>query len=112
LKADDNKRDILMEYPPCASPQTDSGDEKGSSKEYDMGKNSGSFVFIFNTYTEPDCIKIYDGKNKSGKVIFSYSGGSVNIKKVNVEFHNRIITVEILGGATGTKWDYIVNCPD
>ena len=96
---------------PCST-QTNSGDARGDLKIYDLGQNSGSFIFEFDTYSVPDNITIYDGKGKSYNVIFQYSGGSNMVLKRRINFHNQIITVEVTSDEDDTAWEYKVNCPD
>lgn len=90
----------------------------GSSiKEYDMSQNSGSFTFEYNTGGKfPDNINIYNcGINEieNSKIIWSFNNVTGGNRFNNINFSNRIITVEVIGGGNvNSEWSYLVNCPD
>jgi len=95
----------------CGS-TTITGDVLGFIGSFDMGRNSGSFEFKYDTRNIPDAINIYDSPNATGTPIFHYpSGGTSGWKSTTVDFSHRIITVQVIGSASGTIWDFIVNCP-
>lgn len=95
---------------PCNTEQA-SGGEEGYMGYFDMGQQSGTFLFQYNTQYVPDKITIYDGKGKSGPVIFTYEGGTSDWLTADVQFHNRFVTVNIEGLENGTVWDFVINCP-
>jgi len=95
---------------PCNA-KVASGGYEGYVGYFDMGQKSGSFIFQYETYTVPDKITIYEGKGTSGKVLFTYSGGTDGWRDVVVNFNESIITVEIIGQEYGTSWAFQVNCP-
>ena len=96
---------------PCNTTAASGGDE-GYIESFEMGQNSGSFLFQYETYTAPDKITIYEGDKVGGKPIFEYTGGTKGWKKETVNFNNHIITIEIVGLEVGTKWTFVVNCPE
>jgi hypothetical protein len=95
---------------PCNA-QVRSGGYEGYVGVFEMGRTSGSFVFQYNTNTIPDKITVYDGADTGGKIIFTYKGSTGASKSAVVPFSQPAITVEIIGQATGTVWDFKVNCP-
>jgi subtilisin family serine protease len=94
---------------PCNSIVTSGGDE-GYVGSFEMGQQSGTFVFAYNTQNVPDKITLYDGVNTNGNVIFTYEGSTRTPLVSNVQFHQPAITVEIIGGDE-TYWEFLINCP-
>ena len=93
---------------------TESGGEQGIVKHVQMGEKSGTFLFEYNTYSIVDKIEIYNGKNRKGKPIFKYEGGTQGSISENVTFNSSdgYITIVVTGGKPGTDWVFKVNCPD
>jgi len=96
---------------PCDA-QVASGGEEGYMGIFEMGKNAGTFLFQYDTYTVPDEITIYEGTGKNGKVLFNYAGGTKGMRQENIAFNNKTITVEVIGLGSGTSWEFKVNCPE
>ncbi|MDR2058193.1 MAG: S8 family serine peptidase [Dysgonamonadaceae bacterium] len=94
---------------PCNSIVASGGDE-GYVGSFEMGQQSGAFIFAYNTQNVPDKITLYDGVNTNGKVIFTYEGSTRTPLASNVQFHQPTITVEIIGG-NETYWEFLINCP-
>jgi len=89
-----------------------SGDYAGFIGSFDMKRNSGSFMFEYNTYSVPDEVTVYDGPEARGTPLHHYpSGGTSGWKTVTVYFTKPTITVKVIGSSSGTAWDFIVNCP-
>jgi len=103
--------DPLTREPAFCNVTEGSGGEEGYLKNFAMGQNSGSFVFRYNTQNIPDRIVIYDGAGTGGKVIYKYEGSTKGWVDDVVKFNEPIITVEIFGMGSGTKWDFVLNCP-
>lgn len=68
-----------------------SGGEAGWIGNIAMGQSNSSFVFEYNTYRIPDRIIIYDGNNIKGKKIFTYQGGTNELKNTTVRFNQPVI---------------------
>jgi len=98
------------EYP-CNSEQH-SGGEQGYLGEFDMGQQSGTFPFEYDTYTQHDRITIYDGKGTRGNVIYRYEGGSEGMVLKRLRFSQRWVTVKVEGLESGTSWEFNVGCPN
>lgn len=96
---------------PCNTEQASGGDE-GYMGYFDMGQNTGHFLFEYNTKTQPDRITIYDGKGTTGDILFTYEGGTLGWVSTDVEFHKRMVTVTIEGLEPGTVWNFKINCPE
>jgi len=96
---------------PCNTEQHAGGVE-GYLGYFDMGQQNGTFPFEFNTYTVPDKVTVYDGKGTSGKVIYSYEGGSSSMQSVQLPFSKRWVTVKIEGSSDGTSWVFNTGCPN
>lgn len=97
---------------PCNA-QVQSGGYEGYAGVFDMRQPYGTFVFEYNTHTQPDEITIYNGETTNGKEIFYYPMGGTNGEcQANVKFDNQKITVKVIGSKEGTIWDFTVNCPD
>jgi uncharacterized protein (TIGR02145 family) len=88
------------------------GEYAGFIGSFDMGANSGSFKFEYETYVIPDEITIYGNPKAREAPIFHYpSGGTQGWKQATVNFSERNITVKVIGSAAGTAWDFKVHCP-
>lgn len=96
---------------PCNTEQHAGGVE-GYLGYFDMGQQKGTFPFEFNTYNIPDKVTVYDGKGTSGKIIYSYEGGSLGMQSVQLSFSNRWVTVKIEGSSYGTSWVFNTGCPN
>jgi len=93
--------------------QSISGGEAGYLGYIHMNKTDGSFMFDYNTYTIPDKITIYEGYDTRGKKIFTYPGGGTGgMVHEEVIFNESVITIEVIGLDVGTRWDFLVNCPN
>jgi hypothetical protein len=100
----------VIEKYDCSSNGGFSGGFAGFIGSFDMGRNSGSFKFEYDTYYVPDEITIYGDSKARGTPIFYFSGGDDGVE--TVRFNERIITVKVIGSASGTAWDFIVHCPN
>lgn len=94
------------------------GSNTPESYVFDMGQESGSFVFEYATGGRySDEIVIYNGENKNGEEIFRYSGTTGNDawnsrQSKRIQFSNQKIFIEITpDGNIGTYWEIKVNCP-
>lgn len=103
---------------PCDEMQT-SGSYTPESFIFDMGQESGSFLFEYATgAVYPDKIVIYDGENSRGKEIFRYygvtgDGGWASHLVSPVDFHKSKIYIEVIPHSdTGTYWEIKANCPN
>lgn len=96
---------------PCNSQQA-SGGEEGYVGYFDMGQNSGTFPFAFDTYTIPDKVSVYEGKGTKGKLLYSFDGGSGGTIYENIRFDAQWVTVEIVGYNSGTSWEFNIGCPN
>ncbi len=114
---DDNNSMIVKLWPPsgCSDQKQDNlNRDKGmhTVDDYDMGQESGTFVFEYFTDTAPDEIIVYDCPSNSldeDKIIFQYSGASgIQVFSKTMNFSSQVITVVVNGG---TNWYYIVHCP-
>ncbi len=96
---------------PCNA-QVKSGGDEGYVGVFDMGQQSGSFVFQYNTQVVPDSIVIHDGSSVKDKVVFNYSGSTYNSAPTAVvNFTKGKVTVEVMSLGDGTWWEFLVNCP-
>ena len=93
---------------------TESGGDEGIVKPVNMGQKSGTFLFEYDTYNVVDRITIYNGKNRQGKPIFQYEGGTHGTVSKQVVFDSKdgYILVEVEGVGDGTSWVFKVNCPE
>jgi len=87
-----------------------SGDITGYLGNFNMGQNSGSFSFSYDTYSIPDKITIYEGKNTKGKILFTFEGGDYGNEIIL--FNESVLTVEVIGLGAGTAWDFNFGCPN
>ena len=72
-------RDIPMLIPPCNQTTDTDTDEIEFVKEYNMGQSNGTFVFKYDTFSQPDQIRIYCGRKdqmRSQNSLYDYYGGS------------------------------------
>lgn len=120
-----DETDVVPPYPkptpkpvlkPCDALQC-SGSNSPESFVFDMGQNSGSFIFEYATGSSiPDQILIHDGGNKTDKVLFQYNditgGGWDDRKDISIRFNNSKILIEIIPkDDPSTYWEFKVNCP-
>ncbi|MBP5540533.1 MAG: InlB B-repeat-containing protein [Bacteroidales bacterium] len=96
---------------PC-NEQVASGGDEGYSGYFDLGQQSGTFQFIYNTENIPDEITIYDGRGTSGKVIWHYSGSTEVPQIAQITFSQRYVTIIVKGQESGTYWEFKVGCPN
>ncbi|MFP5240271.1 MAG: hypothetical protein ACLGQW_10605 [Acidobacteriota bacterium] len=104
---------LSISYDTCQNFST-TGYDDGTTVNIDMGKNSGTFVFNYDTYSIPDRIKLKHGS----KLLFDTgcvgSYGSTNITMSVAESSSRFITVTAepnCNGTTGTAWSFSIGCP-
>jgi len=89
-----------------------SGGYAGFIGSFDMGVNSGSFEFEYQTYTAPDEITVYGDAKAREPVLFHYpSGGTDGWKKETIYFWEPIISIKVVGSSSGTQWHFKVHCP-
>ncbi|MDR0516555.1 MAG: hypothetical protein LBH25_05865 [Fibromonadaceae bacterium] len=109
--AKDSENSLIEKYS-CDGTKMISGDYAGFIGSFDMGRNSGSFKFEYDTYSVPDEVTIYGNSKARGYPIFHYpSGGTYELKSTTVNFSEREITVKVIGSAAGTAWVFKVHCP-
>jgi subtilisin family serine protease len=89
-----------------------SGGDEGYLGTFDMQQKSGAFVLAYETYNVPDRITVYDGVGTGGDKIFTFSGGTNGVRNASVNFNDFKVTVEIVSLGNGTKWDFVLNCPN
>jgi len=105
------KNEKIKEYS-CNNNNWIEGDFAGFIGSFDMGRNSGSFRFEYETYSMPDEINIYGDSKARGTPIFHYpSGGTDGWRSETVYFSEPIITVKVIGSREGTAWSFVVHCP-
>lgn len=116
LKNDDTKRIILMELNDCQDASIANGiitEGSDDVREYNLGKNSGSFEFSYNTNTQPDHIIVFDGrKGDIGKapVIFEIDAATGDKwTDTTLQFTNPVITVQVKSKSPYCA--YKINCP-
>ena len=102
---------------PCDELQR-SGHNTPESFIFDMGQESGTFLFEYATGGRyPDNIVIYDGENNKGKRIFKYhdtTGGDGwdSRQSKMIQFSSQKIYIEIAPDSNiETYWEIKVNCP-
>ena len=102
---------------PCDELQR-SGSNTPEGFIFDMGQESGSFLFEYATGGAfSDLIIIYEGENKNGKEIFRYygttgGGGWNDRQSETVYFNNSKIFIRIdPDDDSDTYWEIYVNCP-
>lgn len=95
---------------PCDE-QTQQGSDAPETHQIYLGKESGTFVFEYDTYSVPDRMRVtYEGRvlfdtgcvGRSGRVPISYSGNT------------EIIGVHVTPNCSGTSftgWEFTVRCP-
>ncbi len=112
-------RDIYLSLPPCSPAEVDfTSDAISLTKtlEFDMKQQRGSFVFEYNTYSAEDEITIYDGRADdiaNSKLIFHYPmGGTHGVKRAEVHFSNRFVTILGKASKSGSDFRFKLNCPD
>lgn len=103
--------DTITTTTPC-NEQVASGGDEGYSGYFDLGQQSGTFLFEYNTQAVPDEITIYDGRSTSGKVIWQYNGSTGAPQSTTITFSNRYVTVVVRGQQIGTYWEFKVGCPN
>jgi hypothetical protein len=107
----DSENSVIEKYS-CNSNKEISGDYAGFIGSFDMGRNSGSFRFQYDTYYVPDEITVYGDSKARGTPIFHYpSGGTDGWEYKTINFSEPTITVKVIGSSQGTAWDFIVHCP-
>lgn len=117
ISAPQSERNIPLEMQPCDV--STNGNTTGQNyylNEFNMGINSGKFVFEYFTDGQADEMIVYCGrKNTIGtrkeKELFRYfeATGSSTFQK-NITFSGcQIITVVVKGSS---HWNYTVNCPN
>ena len=103
-------------FKPCDELQHD-GSNQPESFVFDMGQQSGSFLFEYATGSAiPDLIIIYDGESRNDRVIFRYrgvtGGGWDRRKSKTVHFTNYKILIDIIPeDDPNTYWEIKANCP-
>lgn len=102
---------------PCDELQR-AGSNEPQSYIFDMGQNSGDFLFEYATGNAiPDKIIIHDGGTASDNVIFQFHGvtgdyGWMSRKTQRVSFNHSKILIEIIPEDNPeTYWEIKVNCP-
>ena len=102
---------------PCDELQR-SGNNTPESFIFEMGQESGSFLFEYATGGKyKDEIVIYDGENNKGKRIFEFNDitggdGWYSRQSKRVRFSNNKIYIEITPDSNfETYWEIKVNCP-
>lgn len=100
-------------YMACDANASFSGGVGTQAYHFEMGINSGTFIFSYEFYTVPDQIHILH----DGKVIYktSCSGGNGG-QSMMIPFSGQstAISVEVWGDCTGkgsTGWDFNISCP-
>jgi hypothetical protein len=96
----------------CSNTKQISGDIAGFIGSFDMGVNSGSFKFEYETYSVPDEITVYGDSKARGTLFYYPSGGTNGWKSETISFSQPIITVKVIGSRNGTAWRFRVHCPD
>ena len=117
MNANQDERDIPLEvvpkkYKPCDQ-KTQSGKNIPESFTFDMGQEGGSFILDYDTGVKiPDKIVVYDGENRSGKVIFSYSGITGGTLQKSISFTQSTIFIEVIPSTDeDTFWEITAHCP-
>ncbi|MEW8221719.1 MAG: hypothetical protein AB2729_05225, partial [Candidatus Thiodiazotropha taylori] len=77
----------------------------------ELGQNSGSFDFYYETYNIRDRLRLH----YEGELLFD-SGcvGEDRTVPINYSGNSSVIAVEVIPnceGTSGTAWEYTVNCP-
>ena len=92
------------------------GSNNSESHLFDMGQQSGTFVFEYGTGNAlADKIVIYDGKSRNDKMIFNYYGATGDCaleEQAVLSFSNRYILIDIIPDYDpNTCWIIKPNCP-
>lgn len=117
MNVNQDVRDIPLEvmpktFKPCDQ-KTQSGKNIPESFTFDMGQEGGTFVLDYNTGANiPDKIVVYDGENRNGKVIFSYSGVTSGTLQREITFTQSTIFIEVIPSMdSDTFWEITAHCP-
>uniref|UniRef100_UPI0040574B69 hypothetical protein n=1 Tax=Candidatus Electronema sp. TaxID=2698783 RepID=UPI0040574B69 len=106
-------RCILDEEPlQCGGPQQEAGGDTPETNSYNMGKNSGSFQFDYETYSIKDRIII---KHDNLQIFDTGCVGESSTVTINFAGSSPVISVEVIpncDGSSGTDWNYTVHCPN
>ncbi len=97
---------------PCGGPQEEAGKDTSEIHSYNMGTNSGSFQFDYETYSIKDRIII---KHDNLQIFDTGCVGESKTVTINFSGSNPVISVEVIpncAGSSGTKWTYTVHCPN
>ncbi|MCG7973670.1 MAG: S8 family serine peptidase [Candidatus Thiodiazotropha taylori] len=94
----------------CSSTQNAGGDTP-DTRQIELGQNSGSFDFYYETYNIRDRLRLH----YEGELLFD-SGcvGEDRTVPINYSGNSSVIAVEVIPnceGTSGTAWEYTVNCP-
>ena len=96
----------------CGGPQQEAGRDTPELHTYNMGTNSGSFQFSYETFTKKDRIIV---KHDNVQIFDTGCVGEARTKTINFSGSSTTITVEVLPNCAGdndTAWNYTVNCPN
>ncbi len=97
---------------PCGGPQEEAGKDTSEIHFYNMGTNSGSFQFDYETYSIKDRIII---KHDNLQIFDTGCVGESKTVTINFSGSSPVISVEVIpncAGSSGTKWTYTVHCPN
>ena len=82
------------------------------SRTYGMGQEEGNASIWVDFYSEPDHLKIIDGK---GRVLIDQKVQNKNDGGQNpIPFHFKGGTVTVIietSTQNGSSWEYVLNCP-
>ncbi|HAA22378.1 MAG TPA: hypothetical protein DCR93_22785 [Cytophagales bacterium] len=91
----------------------DGGDHDYSLIQYDMGLSKGEFLLVFDLFSAPDNINVFNCKSNevaNNTPIYTYYGSGD--KAVSILFSDgQFITVEVSSPIVESSWTYTVYCP-
>ncbi len=101
--------------PPCSTHQN-SGGEGVTVNEYNMLDNNLTFYIDYNMNSQEDHMIVYCGRKSNLGNILVQTPGKVSYKgRLIVDLSkcsgSSWVTVKIIGGSSGTSWDYSITCP-
>ena len=98
--------------PQCDTVQVQGGDTP-ETRTIEMGQASGTFLFEYETYGQKDQMIV---KYRGGVLFDTGCVGTYGLKSTYLQYSGSStqVTVEVVPncqGGSGTKWYFIVNCP-
>jgi YVTN family beta-propeller protein len=95
---------------PCSAQQV-AGDDTADTRNINMGRNSGSFNFSYNTFSQEDRIVVTYG---SRTLLDTGCVGAIGSNSLSFSGTRDYITVTVTpncAGGSGTAWNYSASCP-